>query len=275
MVRREFPEVTLIAATSNLGFAKGNNLACSHARGRHVLYLNPDTELVTNAVRGMATLLDGNPMVGMVGCRLLNSDGSVQFTCASAFPSFRNELASLLFLNRLFPRSRLLSARELGYWDHMDSRSIDCLSGACLMIPRALAERLQGFDENLFMYGEDLDLCARVRADGRSLYYLASEVIYHHEGAGTRKRSSRFAPLRQRAANAYFIGRHFGEMRALTYRGAVTIGSLFRMTGATLGMPWLVFQSGWDWATAKDFIGLNGDLFLWSVGLKNVELRAS
>jgi GT2 family glycosyltransferase len=157
----------------------------------------------------------------------------------------------------------------------MDSRSIDCLSGACLMIPRALAERLQGFDENLFMYGEDLDLCARVRADGRSLYYLASEVIYHHEGAGTRKRSSRFAPLRQRAANAYFIGRHFGEMRALTYRGAVTIGSLFRMTGATLGMPWLVFQSGWDWATAKDFIGLNGDLFLWSVGLKNVELRAS
>jgi len=275
MVRREFPEVMLIAAPVNLGFAKGNNLASRHARGRNVLYLNPDTELVTNAVRGMAALLDGNPTVGMVGCRLLNSDDSVQLTCASAFPSFRNELMSLLLLNRVFPRSRFFSARELGYWDHLDSRDIECLSGACMMLPRALIERLQGFDENLFMYGEDLDLCARVGAHGYSLYYLASEVIYHHEGAGSRKRGSRFAPLRQRAANAYFIGRHFGMVQALAYRGAVTIGSLVRVVGTALAIPWLMFRNRPDWATTKEIIALNGELLLWALGLKRVALRAN
>ena len=68
----------------------------------------------------------------------------------------------MLLLDRVFPGSRLLSARELGHWDHEDSRVVDCLSGACMMVRRELVERLGGFDERLFMYGEDLDLCRRL-----------------------------------------------------------------------------------------------------------------
>ena len=186
VVGAQFPEVKLIRSADNLGFARGCNLGESVARGAFVLYLNPDTELQTNAILGMWRYLRSHPQCGAVGCRLLNTDGSIQLTCASAFPTPRNELSSLLFLDRIFPRSKVCSSRELGYWDHAESRDVECLSGACMMLPRSLAQRLAGFDETLFMYGEDLDLCCRIRRKQFHLHYLATEVISHHEGAASR-----------------------------------------------------------------------------------------
>ena len=133
-IERKFPETKLVTSPQNLGFAKGCNLAVNHAVGKFVLYLNPDTELVSNAIAGMMRLLEKRPDVGGVGCRLLNSDGSIQLTCASGFPSPWNELCSLVGLDRMFPRSAFFSARELAYWDHRDSRDVACLSGACMML---------------------------------------------------------------------------------------------------------------------------------------------
>jgi GT2 family glycosyltransferase len=273
LVARDFPEVKLIVLPANIGFACGSNVAAGSASGRYVLYLNPDTELASNAIFGMWTFLSGHPDHGAVGCRLLNSDGSIQLTCASSYPTPRNELTSLLCLDRLFPRSKLCSSRELNYWDHTDSRDVECLSGACLMLPRALAQQLAGFDEHLFMYGEDLDLCCRVRREELALHYLASEVIYHHEGAASKKKGRSFAPLRQRAANYYFLQKNFGSAAAVGYRSAVSIGASARLVAALLCSPWWLLRRGATSQQLLNFLARHADLLLWSIGLKGRSAR--
>lgn len=273
MVVSEFPMVKLVASSDNLGFARGSNLAAHSATGRYVLYLNPDTELVTNAIFGMWTHLRRHPGHGAVGCRLLNSDGSIQLTCASSFPTPRNELTSLLFLDRLFPNSKACSSRELNYWDHTDSRDVECLSGACMMLPHTLARRFAGFDESLFMYGEDLDLCCRLRSEGLLLHYLASEVIYHHEGAASKKKGRSFAPLFQRSANYYFLQKNFGQAAALRYRSAVSIGASVRVLAGFLLSPLWILRRGASGRDFLNFMGKHTDLFLWSVGMKGVPLQ--
>jgi N-acetylglucosaminyl-diphospho-decaprenol L-rhamnosyltransferase len=270
MVKQGFPEVHLIASLDNHGFARGSNLAAQAATGSCVLYLNPDTELATNAILGMWAYLVQFPGCGAVGCRLLNSDGSIQSTCASDFPSPRNELSSLLFLDRLFPHSKAFSSRELSYWDHANSCDVECLSGACLMLPTLLARRLAGFDENLFMYGEDLDLCCRIRKHGLALHYLAEEVIYHHEGAASKKKGHGFAPLRQRAANFYFLQKNFGAWPAQGYRAAVLLGASARLLGAGVLAPLWWFRRASQRGQMLNFVHKHVDLLLWSLHLKSV-----
>jgi len=270
MVASDFPEVKLICSADNLGFARGCNLAASVSHGTFILYLNPDTELQTNAILGMWRYLRSNPRCGAVGCRLLNTDGSIQLTCASAFPTPCNELTSLLFLDRIFPRSKACSSRELGYWDHADSRDVECLCGACLMVPRSLEQRLAGFDETLFMYGEDLDLRCRIRRKHFHLHYLATEVISHHEGAASRKKGRSFAPLFQRAANYYFLQKNFGLTAALGYRCAVFVGSGIRIAAGFITLPWWVIKRGAARGRLRLFLTRHADLFLWSIGAKGV-----
>lgn len=273
MVSAEFPECILIASKENLGFARGSNLAAQAASGAYVFYLNPDTELVSNAILGMFTLLEATSGVGAVGCKLLNADGSIQFTCASTLPSPRSELVSLLGFSRLFPHSRICSARELDYWDHKNSAAVECLSGACMMLPRALVERLGGFDESFFMYGEDLDLCCRIRREGFDLYYLASESILHHEGAGSSKRGRSFAPLMQREANYRLLRNHFGRGRAIGYRTAVLLGSFTRVLGISAIWPLLLCREVGRHDRISDLIAKHVDLLLWSIGIKRGPLR--
>jgi N-acetylglucosaminyl-diphospho-decaprenol L-rhamnosyltransferase len=273
MVRQGFPEVQLMASLDNHGFARGSNLAAQAAKGSCVLYLNPDTELVTNAIQGMWTYLAQHPACGAVGCRLLNSDGSIQTTCASDFPGPRNELTSMLFLDRMFPRSVTFSSRELNYWDHANSCDVPCLSGACLMLPTLLAHRLAGFDENLFMYGEDLDLCCRIRQRGLVLHYLAQEVIFHHEGAASKKKGRSFAPLWQRAANVYFLQKNFGVGPARWYRAAVLVGAAARLMGAGLLSPGWLLMRGARRAQMQNFMAKHAELLLWSLHLKALPAR--
>jgi GT2 family glycosyltransferase len=273
MIRRTFPSCTLLASDQNQGFARGCNAAARLARGKYVLFLNPDTELASDALAAMVACLEQDATIGAVGCRLVNSDGSIQFTCAGTFPSARNELNSLLCLDRLFPRSRLLGSRELNYWDHMTSADVDCLSGACMMLRRDLVERLGGFDEHLFMYGEDLDLCRRIQLLGYRLRYLASEIIVHHEGAGSRKRGSHFAWILQRQSNYYFLKKHAGSLPATAYRAAVSVGSAFRLCVAAALMPLLSMTPARHRIGVRDFFSRHVALLLWSLHLDKMRSR--
>jgi hypothetical protein len=113
MVRGQFPEVQFIQSAENLGFARGNNLACEHARGRTLLLLNPDTEVFPEAMKRMLNQLWASPRVGAVGPRLLNSDLSLQTTCIQAFPTFWNLLLDIDWLKHRFPRWRIWGMRPL------------------------------------------------------------------------------------------------------------------------------------------------------------------
>ncbi|MBD3241288.1 MAG: glycosyltransferase [Chitinivibrionales bacterium] len=275
-IRREFPWVTFLEFGCNHGFAKANNLAARGARGRYLLFLNPDTRMVTDAITGMARFLDCHPTFDIVGSQLLNADGSIQRTCARTYPSPLRQFSQLATLDRLFPRVRFLNSVELESWDHRDSREIDCISGACLMVRKETMVRRNGFDEGLFMYAEDVDLCYRVVRSGGRIYYLASEQVIHYGGGSSQPHSSAriLSMLRQREATLYFMHKHYGRRAAMAYRAAVMAGSAVRIGTMALATP-LSYALPGKALVPKGAWRKYGTMFAWSLGLRHPDNRPS
>lgn len=270
MVKQCFPHCRLIESKTNNGFAKGNNLGLQLATGKYIFYLNPDTVLLTNALYGMFYFMEANSDVGAVGCKMLNQDGSIQFICARKFPTLFNQICYFFMLNRIFPRLKILSTVELGYWNHKDSRRIDCLSGACIFARKMVIDKLKGFDGKFFMYAEDVDLCYRIKQEGWRLYYLASEAIYHIEGASSKNQSQKhFSAIAMRESNYLFFAKHFGRMHAHIYKFIIFIGSVFRLLVILLSSLNLG-KRGMDKQHKATVINKYVNLVLWSLGRKKV-----
>ena len=182
MVRDEFPGVQLIESARNLGFAAGNNVALKRARGRYVMLLNTDT-LVHGAVLSEAVAwLDAHPEVGVIGPRVLNSDGSVQPSC-SAFPSLRHLTMQALGLTRV---ARWDSYRMTG-WDRSSERAVEVISGAAMFVRRAAMDQVGLLDEAFFFYGEETDWCHRFGRAGWKLVFVPIPEVTHFGGGAVRK----------------------------------------------------------------------------------------
>jgi len=272
MVKREFPGCTLLESKVNLGFVKGNNRALEQASGKYVLFLNPDTQILTNTLNSSFRFLEAQNEFGALGCKLIYPNNSIQYVCARTFPTPFNQFCELSMLNRLFPGSRFFSSIEMNYWHHMESREIDCLSGAYMMVRKNLINDLKGFDENIFMYADDVDLCYRIKQAGWKIYYLADEKVIHHEGASSnQKKNKYFSLIMQKNSNYYFINKHFGKFKAQQFRLAVCLGSIIRISTI---FPVLIVskifrvKSGVSFDTANKYF----NLLLWSLGLRNISI---
>ncbi|MCK4530431.1 MAG: glycosyltransferase family 2 protein, partial [Candidatus Marinimicrobia bacterium] len=182
MVQREFSEVNFIGNDKNLGFGKANNQALKRSRGKYILFLNPDTLIEENTLRVFLEFMDANEKVGIAGPKILNSDGSLQLACRRSFPSPSIALPKLLGLSNLFPKNKLLGKYNLTYLDPDKSYAVDAVSGSFMFCRGSLIRELGGFDEDFFMYGEDLDLCRRVQLKESLVYYVANTTIIHHKG---------------------------------------------------------------------------------------------
>lgn len=173
-VAAQHPDIKLIRSNTNLGFAAANNLAVEHASGEYLLLLNPDTKLTENSIKIMLEFLQLNPDAGAVGCRLLNSDGSVQESYWTSFPS----------IPWLWVRALYLDKFKLGQEGAVTAVNqplkVEHLLGACIMMSRKMWQQLGGFDESYFIYLEETDLCYRLRQAGFSIYYLPSTSIIHY-----------------------------------------------------------------------------------------------
>ncbi len=190
MVRSLFPEAKVLANERNLGFGAGNNRGMALASGRYVMFLNSDTVVTEGAIDALVRYADSRPDAAVFGPKLLNTDGSLQYSCRS-FPNLGTGFFRNTPLGRLFPRNRFNEDYLLTGWDHADPRDVGWVSGSALMIRREIALKLNGFDEGFFMYCEDVDLCYRARELGMKTAYYPGAVIYHHIG-----RSSDLVPTR-------------------------------------------------------------------------------
>lgn len=185
MVQAEFPQAVLIRLPVNVGFAAGCNRGIEHAAGEFVLLLNPDTELSEDAFSPMVTYCRQNPSVGILGPKLLNSDGSLQLSCRH-FPSHLTSLFNRQsVLTRLFPGNRFSRRYLMTDWAHDRIEPVDWLAGACMMLRREMVERIGGLDEGYFMYIEDVDLCYRAHHAGYEVVYFPSVAVTHHIGKST------------------------------------------------------------------------------------------
>jgi GT2 family glycosyltransferase len=232
---RRFPQWRTLFNDRNVGFGAANNQAFAHAQGRYVLILNPDVHLDRSALHTLVDFMESRPQVGACGPKVLESDGrTISPWCARRDPGPLDVFFEYVFLYRLFPRHRIFARYVMGAWDHADSRSVDALSGACLLVRREVVEQVGGFDERFFMYGEDLDLCRRIRRSGWEVCFVADAVVRHEGARSTRQVSDRGARWAVESHVQYFR-KWGGSLDVVKARLALSLGCLMRC------VAWLVW----------------------------------
>lgn len=174
MIKKEFVKVKLIENKRNLGFAKAVNQALWQARGKYVLLLNPDTEVIGNALEKIVEFARKHPEVGVVGGRLIDPDGTIQGSC----------FHKLTILNAI----KEFWLRQKGVFQKYAPKTkkpveVEAVVGACMLIPKKVIDKVGLFDERYFLYFEDLDFCRRVRGMGLKIYYLPKAEFIHYHGA--------------------------------------------------------------------------------------------
>ncbi|MXW64701.1 MAG: glycosyltransferase [Bacteroidetes bacterium SB0662_bin_6] len=208
MVHTHFPEVHLIANPDNAGFSAANNQAIRKARGRYVLVLNPDTIVQENTLVTLVRFLDEHPDAGAAGCKILHPDGTFALESRRAFPTPRVAFFRMIGLAALFPRSAVFGRYNMTHLPENETAEVDALSGSCMMLRRAALAEAGLFDEEFFMYGEDIDLCYRIQQARWKIYYTPETEIIHYKGQSTRKGELRYVRLFY-GAMLRFTEKHF------------------------------------------------------------------
>ncbi|MDD4902531.1 MAG: glycosyltransferase family 2 protein [Patescibacteria group bacterium] len=211
-VKAIFPEVKIIQSEKNLGMGGGNNLGARNSSGEFILILNPDTTVQDDAILKLHQYLRENDQVGIVGPKLLNPDGSLQYSCLR-FPKIHTPILRRTFFGELAPRH--LNDFLMKEYDHAVTKTVDWLTGSCFLIRREILEK-DGhiFDEKYFMYFEDTDLCRRVKAKyNYDVAYHPEAVVIHDHTRASAEKPWYIAPFADKLAREhikswfrYFIG---------------------------------------------------------------------
>ena len=236
MVAAEFPGVRLIALPHNSGYPAANNVGLRAAgcgtgsTPRYVLLLNPDTLLRPGDLAEVLAFMEAYPEAGAVGPKLVRQDGSLDKACRRSFPSPENAFYRLTGLSRLFPRHPRFGRYNLEHLDPDVLADVDSLVGAFMLIRGPVLDGVGLLDERFFMYGEDIDLCYRIKQRGWRIYYYPAVTVLHYKGASTRQRSSA-SIYHFYEAMALFHGKHYERhtfflLNWLIYAGIVVLGAL-------------------------------------------------
>lgn len=186
MVKRRFPNTSVIKNNKNLGFAKANNIAMTETRGRYILLLNSDTKVFPETLAAMIRFMDDHPKAGVSTCKLVLGDGTIDPACHRGFPTPWNSLTYFIGLEKLFPKEKLFSGYHQTYKDMSVEHEIDCCSGAFFMVKKDTIESVGFFDEDYFFYAEDIDLAYRIKMAGWQVWYNPAVTVIHFK-----KRSGR------------------------------------------------------------------------------------
>lgn len=261
MVRRDFPQASLITSDRNGGFGYANNLALrwlasldhlprqpapfpanGPGDGRQpaserpergdspftfpcdcVLFLNPDTVLPPDALQVTVDFLEAHPGAGIVGPKMVKPDGSLDLACRRSFPTPASSLFKLTGLSKLFPRSPLVARYNLTFLSDDETHEVDSVMGAYMLVRASTLGQVGLFDERFFMYGEDLDLAFRAKQRGWKVYYYPAVEVLHHKGASSRKQSERSIREFYRAMHVFYR-KHYSRRYNGLINAIVTTG---------------------------------------------------
>jgi GT2 family glycosyltransferase len=190
MLARDFPFVKVLANSYNAGFSKGCNQVIPLCTTPYIMLLNPDTQVQDRAISMLADFLDAHPGCGAVGPKVLNYDGTLQLACRRAFPDPAAAFYRVTYLSRLFPNNPTFSRYNYSFADPDLELEVDALSGSAMMVRNDVVKKIGLLDEDIFMFGEDIDWCWRIKQAKCSVNYYPKAVVYHIHGA-----ASRFRPI--------------------------------------------------------------------------------
>jgi GT2 family glycosyltransferase len=183
-VRERYPEVQLLRSSRNRGFAWASNRGLEHATGEHLLLLNPDTVVPPHALARAVRALEERPQVGMLGCKLVRPDGSLDKACKRGFPTPLSSLYYFTGMTRLAPHSRRLARYTAGHIGEDETAVVEAVNGAFMLVRREAVDAVGLLDERYWLYMEDLDWCYRFSQRGWPvLYWPEVEVVHAKAGS--------------------------------------------------------------------------------------------
>jgi len=234
MVRSRFAGARLIANDDNRGFGRAQNQALKTFAGRYLLMLNPDARMAgTDCLARLISFADSEPKTGIIGIRILNPDGSLQFS-ARHFPTLGAGLFRNTFLGRLFPKNRFVRQYLMADWNHDEVRDVDWVSGAAMAVRREALEDIGLLDEAFFMYCEDVDICYRAHQKGWRVCYFPQSVVTHRIGAASDMAQIRMFYEFHRSMRLFFY-KHYASEWPFYLRLVVTLGFAAR-AGVFIGI---------------------------------------
>lgn len=186
MIKSDYPDAILIVNAKNLGVAPARNQGLRIAKGKYILILDADMELMENSIGHLYEFMEKNPDCGLVGCKLVGTGGELQYSCKN-FPTIFS-----LILRRLehFNFTKNINAYRnhiMADWDHQDLKEVDYVIGACQFFRKEVIKKIGYYDENIFYGPEDLDYCLRIWRTGWKVMYYPFTKIVHHEQRITKK----------------------------------------------------------------------------------------
>ncbi len=183
---------TVVDNKSNIGFAKGNNKGVSLAKGKYVLFLNPDTIVYSKTLTRMISFMDATPDAGAATCRVELPNGDIDEASHRGFPTPWNAFTHFSGLEKIFPHSRLFAGYTRGWEDISKIHTVPSIVGAFLLVRKSVGEAIGWWDEDYFFYGEDLQFCFDIWKSGYKIYYVPDVKILHYGGvsSGIKKKSA-------------------------------------------------------------------------------------
>ena len=184
--------IKLIKNKQNLGFSKANNLGVKISKGRYILFLNSDTELIMkDTLEEMVSFMDHHPDAGAATCRVELPDKTIDDAIHRGFPTPWNSLMHFSRLGAIFPKSMFFNGYHLGFCDIDKVHEIDALAGAFMIVRREAGQKIGWWDEDYFFYGEDLDFCYRLKQEKWKIFFVPTTKILHYKGvsSGIKKHS--------------------------------------------------------------------------------------
>jgi hypothetical protein len=222
LIAADYPAVHLIVNTENLGFAAANNQALSHCRGRYLLFLNPDTVLQEGCLTAAVAYMDAHPEVGLAGLEVLNSDGTKQ------------DSVSLRYLNQRYTSGELTGLPG----------TIAAVLGAAMIAPRTAITAVGGFDADFFLYGEDEDLCLRLRRRGYQIGYITGARVIHYHGQSERRATPAEVWRRKIRAEYLFYRKHYRPETVAKISRWELIKAQWRLMTLSISLPFAKNKDG-------------------------------
>lgn len=216
VVMQEFPQVNLIASNENLGFAKGNNLALEQATGKYVLFMNPDMELQENSFKLLIDWLQANPQIDLGTCQLVYPDGSRQNNIKNN-PGLCDQLVILLKLHH-FIQPKCLKKYLAKDFDYTQEQEVKQIMGAFTLVKNEVIKELEGWDEDYFLWWEDLDLCKRAQDKGYQISYNPQTKVIHYEAKSFEQQMTLVKQKRFNRGMAIYFRKHFGLLSCLAVK---------------------------------------------------------
>jgi N-acetylglucosaminyl-diphospho-decaprenol L-rhamnosyltransferase len=208
----KFKTVTYFWNNENIGFGKANNFALPFAKGEYILFLNPDTIVPEDCFTNCISFFESHSDCGAVGVRMIDGAGNFLKESKRSLPTPSAGFFKMVGLAEIFPSSKMFAQYYAGNVPEKENNAVDVLAGAFMMLSKKAIELTEGFDENFFMYGEDIDLSYRIQKAGLQNYYLGETTIIHFKGESTQKKSSNYIDHFYGAIKR-FVDKHYSHQQ--------------------------------------------------------------